>query len=128
MTDPHACDEQSFEQIEAAIRAAGDYIRPSEDLRPRTLEAAREDCGLRRAEQKLAALAIVALMLVTVASPVVHYIDALRRQTSAPSASELQLQGLRYASDPRIGPNWGLAEAFTQLRRVQADRLGRSGG
>lgn len=127
MIDPRACDDQSFEQIEAAIRAAGDYIRPSEDLRPRTLDAAREDGGDRRAEQKLGVLMIAALMLISVASPAVHYIDALRRQTSTPSASELQHQGLQYASDPRIGPNWGLAEAFTQLRRLQADRLSGSG-
>lgn len=126
MTDPHARDDQSFEQIESAIRAAGDYLRPSEDLRPRTLEAAREDCSDRRAEQKLGVFVIAVLMLVMISSPAIHNINKLRRKSSAPSAKEIEQRGLHYAADPTIGSNWGLSEAFSQLRRLQADRLSKS--
>lgn len=123
MTDPHFDHDQSMWQIESAIRAAGDYIQPSEDLRPRTLEAAREDCGDRRAELKLGVFAIAVLLLVTLSSPTIHYVDTIRTQSTAPSATEMQLRGLEFATDPHIGSNWGLSEAFTQLRRSQADRL-----
>lgn len=129
MTDPYLNDDQfsddrSMQQIEAAIRAAGNYVLPSEDLRPRTLDAAHEHCGDRRAEQKLGGFVIAVLLLVMISSPAIHYIDALRTRSTAPSATEMQDRGLRYASDPHIGSNWGLTEAFTQLRRLQANRLG----
>ena len=125
MTDPHTHD-QSFEQIESAIRAAGDYIQPSEDLRPRTLEAARDDCGDRRAEKRLGVFVFAVVMLVMIGSPIIHNLEKLRRESSAPSTTEMQQRGLHYAADPTIGPNWGLSEAFSQLRRLQADRLNRS--
>jgi hypothetical protein len=115
-----------MQQIESAIRAAGNYVRPSEDLRPRTLEAAREHCGDRRAEQKLGGFVIAVLLLVMIGSPAIHYMHALRRQSTAPSATEMQDRGLRYAADPHIGSNWGLSEAFTQLRRLQANRIGQT--
>ncbi len=123
MTDPYPHHDSSMQQIESAIRAAGNYVRPSEDLRPRTLEAAREHCGDLRAEQKLGSFVIAVLLLVMISSPAIHYIDALRRQSTAPSAIEMQTRGLQYAADPHIGSNWGLSEAFTQLRRLQANRL-----
>ena len=126
MTDPHPHDDQALEQIESAIRAAGNYVRPSEDLRPRTLEAAREHCGDRRAEQKLGGFVIAVLLLVMISPPAVRFLDVLRSQSTSPSARQLQDRGLEYATDPRIGSNFGLTEAFTQLRRLQADRLGQT--
>jgi hypothetical protein len=36
---------ESFGDVESMIRAAGDYVQPSRDLRPRVLEAARVESG-----------------------------------------------------------------------------------
>ena len=126
MTDPYFNDNQAIQQIESAIRAAGDYVRPSEDLRPRTLEAAHDHCGDRRAEQKLGGFVIAVLLLVMIASPAIHYVSAMRTRSTAPSVTEMQDRGLQYAADPHIGSNWGLSEAFTQLRRLQASRVGQT--
>jgi hypothetical protein len=126
MSDPHVGSEpfRSPDNIESMIRAAGDYVRPSEDLRPRTLEAAREHCDDRRAEQKLGGFAIAVLLLVTFSSPAIQYADVLRTSSTAPSATEMQSRAQAYEAQSHVGQHWGLTEAFTRLRRVQATRLG----
>jgi len=124
---PHDQEDRSLEQIESVIRAAGGYVRPSDDLRPRTLEAAREHRDDRRAEQKLGGFAIAVLLLVSFSSPAIDYVDGLRSKSSAPSATEMQHRAMEYGVQPHVGVHWGLAEAFTQLRRVQAVRLGQPG-
>jgi hypothetical protein len=128
MSDPHVDSEEfrSPDKIESMIRAAAHYVRPSEDLRPRTLEAAREHCDDRRAEKKLGGFAIAVLLLVTFSSPAIQYANVLRSTSTAPSATEMQSRALAYENQPHVGQHWGLTEAFTQLRRVQATRLGRS--
>ena len=108
------------------IRAARWFIRPSDDLRPRTLEAARWYCDDRRAEQKLGGFVLAVLLLLMVTSPAIRYASVLRTQASAPSSTEIHHRAIEYASQPEIGAHWGMAEAFTQLRRVQANRLGQS--
>ena len=44
----------------ATIRSAGNYVRPSDDLRPRTLETARNARGKRRWSKQIAAAAAAA--------------------------------------------------------------------
>lgn len=122
--EPGSMDPHSIRQIETAIRAAGDYVQPSGDLRPRTLEAAREHCGDLRAEQKVGGFVIAVLLCVVIMSPAFRYVDFMRAQSVAPTAIEMQRRGLQHAADPHVGSNWGLTEAFTQLRRLQADRFG----
>lgn len=119
-------DIQASEQIESMIRAASGYVRPSEDLRPRTLEAARRHCDDRRAEKKFGGFVIAVILLVSISTPAIQFVHLRRAQTTAPTASEIQDRAIEYAAEPGIGPHWGLAEAFTQLRRVQANRLGQS--
>jgi hypothetical protein len=128
LSDPYRHDDlsPSTDQIESMIRSAGHYVRPSEDLRPRTLDAARQYCNDRRAEQKLGGFVIAVLLLLTLSSPASQYVDVLRAQASAPTATEIQNRALEYGARHEIGTNWGLTEAFTQLRRVQATRLGQS--
>ena len=41
MPDVRESNREPLEDIEALLRSAQDYVRPSEDLRPRVLEAAR---------------------------------------------------------------------------------------
>ncbi len=48
-----------------------------------------------------------------------HRLEAWRESASAPSSDELQLRALQYAQKPLVGPNWGLYEAFKDLRHDQ---------
>ena len=127
MSDRSPLDYESsraFERTEAMVRAARRYLRPSEDLRPRTLEHARRNDADRRTEQKLGGFALAVMMLAACSAPVVHFVDVVHSNSVAPSAAEIQERGFRYAAQPEIGPHWGLAEAFTQMQRSRADRLG----
>lgn len=125
MSDTYRSDE-SREAIESMIRAAGQYVQPTEDLRPRTLEAARQYCGDRRAEQKLGSLAIAVLLLVSISSPAIRYAEMLQSTASGPSAAEMHHRAIAFETRPDVGSHWGLTEAFTELRRNQASRLGRA--
>lgn len=124
MSDPIR-DHDSFDSIESLIRAAGNYVQPTRDLRPRVLEAAREHCDDRRAEQKLGAFAIALLLLASFSSPAIRYVALMRTASAGPSAIEMHRRALAYEAQADMGANWGLTEAFSELRRAQANRLGR---
>lgn len=110
-------------QTEAIIYAARYHIQPSEELRPRTLEIARERCRDRHAEQKLGSLAIVVLFLLILGAPAVRYAQTLCSIQPSPSAADLQNQAIALGFKSEIGPNWAMTEAFSQLRQFQAKRL-----
>jgi len=116
--------QETLVAIEEAIRAAGAFVRPSDDLRPRTLETARELSEDRRGGVRLASFAAVLLLCLIVSAPVGQRLSAWYQRIEAPSAAELQQQALQIETDRNTGPHWGLYEAFSQLRRSQAVRLG----
>ncbi len=139
MNDPHLGDSFSsdgqwehddrwpdgdWREAESMILAAGHYVRPSEDLRPRTLETARELCRDRKAVRKLGGLAIAILMLALISFPASQRVQAWRAKTAAPSSNDMHERAAMYGQQAGIGAHWGMAEAFIQLRRVQASRLG----
>lgn len=117
------CDAR---QVEAMISAAGRYIRPSDELRPRTLEAARRACDDRRAEQRLGGFMVAALLLMLIASPTLTYLKMVQ-WNSVTTAAEINQRARTLATQREIGNHWGLAEAYSQLRTIQADRLGFTG-
>lgn len=113
----------AFEAIEEAIRAAGTYVAPSDDLRPKTLEAAQQRCEDRRGGMRIGGFAAVLLVCIVASAPLAERLTAWHERTAAPSSSELQEQALEIATDRNVGPHWGLLEAFSELRRSQAARL-----
>lgn len=116
----------TFQRTEAMIRAAGRYLRPSDDLRPRTLEAARSIESERRTEQRLGGFLLVVITLAACFSPVVQVLGVMHARSVSPSAVEIHERAMRYAAQPEIGTHWGLAEAFTQMRRHRAAQLGQA--
>lgn len=126
MSESRAFQDDPLPELESLIRAAGSRVCPSDDLRPRVLEAVRRQYDDRRAERKLGSFAIAVLLLLSIGSPASQYVDTLRGHATSPSAAEIQLLAIQYALRPEVGVHWGLAEAFSKLRRGQADRLGRS--
>jgi hypothetical protein len=117
--------DSEFERrsIESMILAAGNFVQPSDELRPRALEAAKEVCGDQRTERKLGGFTIAILLAAFLSSPAIDYLEVLRSNSVMPSAAEMEERGLAYSDQPGIGVQWGLAEAFNQLRRVQASQL-----
>ena len=116
--------EDAFESIEAMVRAAGNYVVPSDDLRPRTLEAAREICRIKRTERKLGGFVLTSLCFCLLSMPLADCLVVWRSHSLAPSAMEMQRRALQITTEPDSNPSWGLMEAFDELRRLQAARLG----
>ena len=110
--------------IEGQIRSAADYVVPSDNLRPRTLEAAREWSEDRKAIRRLRRFAVLLLLCSMMSVPLVEQLTAWHKRSQSPSSLELEQRALQLATDSHIGQHWGLFEAFSQLRRVQAARLG----
>ena len=117
-----------LDEVEALIRSAGQYVRASDDLRPRVLENARSQCSERRLQRRFWQTAAVVLLcgmltssLVDRSSPGTGSKSHAAPWTSpifTPVEAAAQSAGAQ-ASDP----SWQMVESFTQLRLRQAQLL-----
>jgi hypothetical protein len=121
MTD-RADDLEWLADMESLVRAAGDYVRPSDDLRPRVLEKARVVRKERQAQRwtlHLAACALVGgLLAVALQSP-----PAVATRETAAAAIGYRLL---WTTQPPIGASdasWSMVDSYTELRRRQAELL-----
>jgi|GEM_PF-2266335 len=108
-------------ELEARILAARDYVRVSDDLRPRVLETARSQWRDMRARGYIELAAVMALA----ASAVVAAFRSPSSPTSEPLSGKGRIADVR-DSGHGSGPdraNWTLVDAFTELRRRQTETL-----
>ena len=117
MTGPLEHDAE-WDEVEALVRAAGGYVRPSEDLRPRLLETARAESRERQAHWRIWQLALAIALLAAVAT-----VFGARPGTAASfSQGALRVQAeVRPAEGG--APGWRIVDSFTDLRRRQAALL-----
>lgn len=112
--------------VEALVRAAGSYVGASEDLRPRVLEAARTQCAELRTQSCLrrVALFVVLLAVFTTAVRTDHDGSPLGGYGQSMMAEFEQLIVPAANATPRNGDaDWRILDAFTKLRRQQAQLL-----
>lgn len=114
-----------YRPIVQAIRQAGNYVRPSDDLRPRIIEAAKDQRGQQRVRRTASGMMLAFGLLILVTTPSMKLIADRLERSQAPTSDEMQQQATQYSSQSGVGPNWGLTEAFTRLREMQAERFGR---
>jgi hypothetical protein len=117
---------EPLRDVEAIVRAAGHYVRASDDLRPRVLEAARAQCGEQRAQRCIRHLAVFCLLLAMFTSfwPSRLNLDQPRAGGMLIAAGFNRLLIPPEAAEVRHGDgDWRLIEAFTELRRQQAQVL-----
>ena len=142
MTDPqafHDSDMDNFADSEAWIRAAGDYLEVSEDLRPATLEAARTVVCEKRVGGGMLVAAVLGLLL-TLPTTAEH--PLLRNSQAgqlAPENSQLAFANSQelfrfvgtWNSRPgaetgaSVESGWSWVEAFQQVHRQRSAALGR---
>jgi hypothetical protein len=129
MVESHTCnlpfDDGAGDGIEAMIRAAGQYVRPTDDLRPRVLEAARLQRGERSAKRLICHASLFAAVLA--------FFSAANRDLDLPQSRRTgmlaaagfnELVSPAASSTPRSGDgDWRMIDAFTELRRHQAQLL-----
>jgi len=112
--------------VEAVIRAAGEYVRASDDLRPRVLEAARLQWRERRVRRWIRHAAVLVL---TVAFTTAAGQQGLDGERSHPigivaAAGFDEFLSPTAVAAPRSGDgDWRMFEAFSELRRQQAQVL-----
>ncbi|TWT76675.1 hypothetical protein CA13_71720 [Planctomycetes bacterium CA13] len=114
-------NHETYSDIESLIRTASDFVRPSEDHRPRTLEAARARCADLRTEQKLGVFLACALLVLAIVSPGFHYLSRYRSRFQGTTAAEIQEQASIISIKANVSPQWGMFEAFSQWREDQAE-------
>ena len=112
--------DDSVSDIEALIRAAGDYVQPSDDLRPRVMEAARFWRMERRTQWRLGQAAVLFILLNLLATSTLQRVELADGKPPAIA---------RDAEDASGGPayreseHWDTVDAFRELRRRQASLL-----
>ena len=114
---------ESFEEVEALLRSAANYVQVSKDLRPRVLEAARLNSGERRIRHFIQQAALAAALLMWCVTASVDRLDLrddLRNLSLAAAASPVAGQAI---SSGTGDGSWELVDAYTELRVRQAGVL-----
>ena len=120
--DQNKVSPEFLKLLEDTVQAAGAYVIPSDNLRPHTLEAARDYSSDRRGTYVLAKIALAITILGCISFPVIDRIAFWHDRVTSPTS----LQMLDIAQKKSVGVDWGLFEAFSELRQNQASRFGHS--
>src|SRR5438045_1598626 len=105
-----------LDDVETMIRMAQDYVRASDDLRPRVLELARAQ---RRERHVRRWFSVCALVLAAVVPLLISKLHATTvRNGLEVEGTTLPYQALSPADPPAFSsdPSWRMVETFTQLR------------
>ena len=117
MTEPRDYSPE-WTDVEALVRAAGSYIRPSDGLRPRVLEMASIEFREQRAHRRIRRVAIVVFIVGAISMAA-----AGRWHAANPhSASMLEVHPGTMQAEGGT-PGWNTVESFTDLRQRQAALL-----
>ena len=119
---------EQWDDVESLVRAAGNYVRPSDDLRPRVLETARAESHERWAHQRIWQVALVVALLGVCSSSVRSRLEV----AAPPSGMMLETGAMARRAEAgndgwnTVGWNtvgWNTVESFTDLRRRHAAML-----
>jgi hypothetical protein len=100
-------------EIEALLRSAGEYVRPSDDLRPAVLEQARVARAEWRAQSWVWYVALSIAVCVVLAS-----------QVRVEPATDFEVQPAPASVSQRDeNPGWYTVDGFSAVRRRQAALL-----
>jgi len=117
-----------LDELETLIRSAGQYVRASDDLRPRVLENARSQCSERRLQRHFWQTAAVVLLCGMLTSSLANRPESATDNNSGSSAWTSPVlapveAAARSAGAQAGDPSWQMVESFTQLRIRQAQLL-----
>lgn len=115
--------DEPFAPIESLLRAAENFVQPSDDLRPKTLESAREQRSQQKINRRIGGMAVAVILLATLGLPDFLTPSPARKSDSSPfvaTAYDMHQRAARLAADTHVDPSWALLEAFVELRHSQA--------
>jgi len=123
----YKCDDcrfESFDSLESIVRAAGNYVHPTDDLRPSTLEAARKASSRRRWNFRLGAVAVVVILLAICDLPgrvAASRAGQVERLSQVIRGYDLHRQASLRVTRTGFDSSWATYEAFFELRKKQAE-------
>ena len=107
-------------ELEALIHAAQNFVEPSDDLRPRVLEAAREERKQLYTRQRLGKAAALVIALGMFLAMIRQELQSQSPDFAGPSRSA---SPLAISPTAALSPNdsaWEMVESLTELRKRQA--------
>jgi len=120
-------DSEGLAELEAAVRAAGEYVRPSDDLRPRVLETVRVERGERRARRRIGRVGMLilamALVLQWTGGPIDHVLGRPTDSRLLLSADDLFVVAESHLLRRGVDMGWGMVDVYSDLRSRQAKLL-----
>ena len=121
----HAAMNAEFRDIEEMVRAAGNYLEVSDDLRPRTLEEARDESRETSTRYWISVLAIVVVFLAMSAGEFRGRLSStpLLKASVSANCDQLHAVALRKAAQANVDPSWSLVDAFRELRQRQSNLI-----
>ncbi len=121
----HAGVNAGFCDIEEMVRAAGEYLDVSDDLRPRTLEEARDDRRETSTRSWIAVLAVAVVFLAMYAGKFHGRLSSASPLKAVVSADcdQLYAAAQQKAAQANVDPSWSLVDAFSELRQRQASLI-----
>lgn len=107
-------------EIEALIAAAKQYVHPSDELRARTLQLARDFESSQQAMRSLHRFVLGIGLLVLLVIPVMNRVVELP-VPQGPSSTEMLNRANALATEANVGNQWGMVEAFSRLQQTRAN-------
>lgn len=125
--EPTRPDPSSLEALEQTIVAAGAYVWPSEDLRPRVIELARQRALQRRTLCQLGAMMVAASLCVVTGVSLSSHLQARADSASMPRGERLEQLVIARGAQSSEGQDWALAGIVGDWRSELAARLSDGG-
>ena len=117
----HADERAEFWDVEKVVRAAGDYLDVSDDLRPRTLEEARD---VSRKTSTRSGIAVLGTVIIFLAMYAGQFRDRIPSKSPLKSLARANGAELHAATrQANVDPSWSLVDAFRGLRQRQASLI-----
>ena len=112
----------SFDEtrVEALVRAARNYVVPTELLRPAFMDALKVVIAKQKLREQLLGIAIVIGLAIGAIAPLA-YGSPKWTIPQAPTAHDMQVRAALIAEDESVGKQWAMVETFRQLRLAQSD-------
>jgi hypothetical protein len=109
--------------VESLVRAAGEVVYASDDLRPRVLEQARLQMHERRARRWVRRMAMAVVAAATLSASSADPREGYRLPVAAALAYPAGYTDGGMAPAPGVNADWGMVDGFTEMRRLQAEVL-----
>lgn len=121
-SDANDFDFAEFADLESVIRSAGEYVVPSDELRPRTMDAVKDAIENRKLSRRAGVLGLAALSLWLACWPLAGLTKSWRDEITAPSKADMERTAAELSLQSNMSLDWGLVEAFEKLRSLKPNR------